>query len=197
MENAGVERKKRKSQKSIETPKFSSVFNLPPQQLWSKNCRTAILWIFVGHQVIHSKSAQIIGNFDNGEWKKCPTKRPVSKLPNFYRATSLQQGSQTCIRCARKNSSRYKLHSENEIISTVIGLKLKFFRNFRRTWRSLSKNFLAALSEPKFSCPSVYFAKSIFLRHLFNFENLLDFNKKNTVLRVQRIFSWNLCFFPI
>ena len=72
-----------------------------------------------------------------------------------------------------------------------------FFRNFWKNWRSLSKNFLAALSELKFSCPSVYFAKSIFLRQLFNFGNLLDFNKRNTVLRVQRIFSGNLCFFPI
>ena len=53
-----------------------------------------------------------------------------------------------------------------------------FCRNFQKKWQSLSKNFLAALSEPKFSCPSVYFAKSILLRHIFTFENLLDFNKK-------------------
>ena len=65
--------RKWKSEKSFEAPKFSSVLNLPPQQLWSKNCRTAILWIFVGHQVIHSESAQIIGDFDNNEWKKSPT----------------------------------------------------------------------------------------------------------------------------
>ena len=30
--------------------------------------------------------------------EKSPPKRPVSKLPNFYRATFLQQGCQTCIR---------------------------------------------------------------------------------------------------
>ena len=64
--------------------------------------------------------------------EKSPPKRPVSKLPNFYRATFLQQGCQTCIRCAQKYSSRYKLHSENEIISTEIGLKAEIVSKFQK-----------------------------------------------------------------
>ena len=107
----------------------------------------------------------------------------------------MQQGCQTCIRCARKNSSRYKLHSENERIPTVIGLKAEIFRNFRKTWRSLSKNSLAALWEPKFTCPSTYSAKSILLRQLFKFENLLDFNKKTQFYAFRAFFReiWFLC----
>ena len=44
IENAGEKMKKKwKSEKSFETPKFIWVFNLPPRQLWSKNCQTANL----------------------------------------------------------------------------------------------------------------------------------------------------------
>ena len=41
-----------------------------------------------------------------------------------------------------------------------------------------------------------FLATGILLMQKFNFENLLDFNKKNTILRFQRIFLGNLCFFP-
>ena len=124
--------KKWKSEKSFETPKFISVFNLPPRQLWSKNCQTANLENFLGLQVIHSESVQIVGDLDNGEWKKSPTERPVSKQSNFCRAIFLQQGCETCLRCARKNSLRYKAHSENEITTTKIRLIPENFSNFEK-----------------------------------------------------------------
>ena len=97
--------------------------------------------IFFGHQVILSKSVQNKGNFDNGEWKQCPTKRPVSKQPNFYSATFLQQGCQTCLRCARPISSRYKLQLEIETITIVIWLIAENFSKFEQkihgVWKKL------------------------------------------------------------
>ena len=95
----------------------------------------------MGQQVIHSESVQNLGDLHKGEWKKTPTKRPVSRWPNFYSATFLQQGCQTCLRCARPNISRYKLQLEIETITTVIRLIAENFSNFEKNSRSLKKTF--------------------------------------------------------
>ena len=158
----------------METPESSSVFNLTSQQPWSKNCQMANLQKFVGQQVIHSEFVQILGDLDNGEWKKTPTKRPVSRWLNFYRATFLQQGCQTCLRCAQPNSSRYKLQLEIETITTVIRLIAENFSNFEKNSRSLRKTFLAAFSEPKSTCLRVILRKVCFW-------------SKNLVLKVSRV----------
>ena len=173
-------------------------FNLPPQQLWSKNCQTAKLWIFVGHQVIHSESAQNLVDFDIWEWKKNVPHNSQSQSNQVFTVPFfVQQVCQTCLPSSRNNTSRYKLQLENEIITTVIGLIAEKFSNFEKKFTEFEQKLLAALSEPKSTCPHVYFAKGIILKQKFNFEILLDFNEKNTILRVQRSFFGKSCFFPI
>ena len=51
------------------------------------------------------------------------------KVTKFLPCHFLLQGCQTCIRCARKNNS---LHSENEKISTVLGLKAEIVSKFQK-----------------------------------------------------------------
>ena len=67
--------------------------------------------------------------------EKSPTEWPVSKQSIFCRAIFLQQGGETCLRCARKNSLSYKVHTENEIITTKIGLIPENLSNFEKKLR--------------------------------------------------------------
>ena len=113
-------------------------------------------------QVIHSESVQIVGDLENGEWKKSPTERPVSKQSNFCRAIFLQQGYETCIRCARKNSSRYKLHSENEITTTLIGLIAEIFSNFDKKFTELEQKLLSSVVGTE-----IYMSTCFFLRKVY------------------------------
>ena len=84
-------------------------------------------------------------------------KTPSFIVPNFYHASFLQQGCQTCTRCAPKNSSRYKLYSENEIISTVIGLKAEMFSKFQKNVREFEQKLFGSVVRTK-----IYISQCLF-----------------------------------
>ena len=100
------------------------------------------------------------------------------KVTNFLPCLFLQQGCQTCIQCARKNSSRYKLHSEIEITTNLIGLIAEKCSKFEKKFTLLEQKLLSSVVGTEIYMSTCFFAKSIFLRQTFIFENLLDFNKK-------------------
>ena len=105
-------------------------------------------------------------------------KTPSFIVPKFYHASVLQQGCQTCIRCARKNSSRYKLHSEIEITTNLIGLIAEKSSKFAKKFTEMEQKLLSSVVGTKIYMSTCFFAKSMFLRQTIILENLLDFNKK-------------------
>ena len=136
----------------------------------------------------------------NGRWfGQRGVEKKSQKTPNFIVTKFLP-----CQLFATGMSNMYTVCPEEQFkVQTSLRKRNNFNRNWTKSWvffeiseknwRSLSKNFLAALSEPKLSCPSVYFAKSIFLRQLINFENLLDFNKrKHSSTRSERFLGKSL-----
>ena len=155
----GWQKKKKKVLEIFWNTKIQLNFQSSSAAALIKNCQTANLQKFKGHQVLHSESVQIVGDLDNGEWKKSPTKRLISLYPNFYHASFLQQGCQTCIRCARKNSSRYKLHSENEVISTVIGLKSGIFSKFQKNLTEFEQKLFGSVVRTEIYMSNYFFCE--------------------------------------
>ena len=99
----------------------------------------------------------IRANYSRFRQRGVEKKVPQNGLANFYRATFSQQGCQTCIRCARKNNSRNKLHSENEIISTVIGLKSGIFSKFQKNLTDFEQKLFGSVVRTE-----IYMSKCLF-----------------------------------
>ena len=163
--------------KKLSDGKFIKFFGTSGHSFWIRaNCR----WF--GQRGVEKKSHRT-ANFKS--IKLLPCHFLATGMWNMFTVCPEEQFKvQTSLR-KRKNYNHKWTNTWNfsNFEKEITEFEQKRFGSIIRTEIYMSKCFV--------------FAKSLFLRRKFNFENLLDFNKKNAILRAQRIFSGNLYFFPI